>query len=122
MKCDRSRGLKAWARALAMGFFALAQGAAWAGFKNVVTLSSGRQTLENNMVYIVNKDITVKAGGTGGGDWRKNSSWDGKADVGYNNTDSTGGGNADRAKALETFVNGVDDIKIGIKAYSRQGN
>ena len=30
--------------------------------------------------------------------------------------------NANRAKALETFVNGIDDIKIGIKAYSRQGN
>ena len=30
--------------------------------------------------------------------------------------------NADRAKALETFINGVDDIKLGIKAYSRQGN
>ncbi|MBR1587917.1 MAG: hypothetical protein IJ658_06300 [Kiritimatiellae bacterium] len=30
--------------------------------------------------------------------------------------------NADRAKALEKFVNGIDDIKIGIRAYSRQGN
>ena len=30
--------------------------------------------------------------------------------------------NKNRAKALETFVNGIDDIKIGIKAYSRQGN
>ncbi len=29
---------------------------------------------------------------------------------------------ADRERALETFINGVDDIKIGIKAYSRQGN
>ena len=27
-----------------------------------------------------------------------------------------------RAKALEKFVNGIDDIKLGIKAYSRQGN
>ena len=25
-------------------------------------------------------------------------------------------------KALETFVNGIDDIKLGIKAYSRSGN
>jgi len=24
--------------------------------------------------------------------------------------------------ALEKFVNGVDDIKLGIRAYSRQGN
>ena len=30
--------------------------------------------------------------------------------------------NKNREKALETFVNGIDDIKIGIKAYSRQGN
>ena len=30
--------------------------------------------------------------------------------------------NADRAKALEAFINGIDDIKIGIKAYSRSGN
>ncbi|MBQ3345213.1 MAG: hypothetical protein IJG84_25215 [Kiritimatiellae bacterium] len=30
--------------------------------------------------------------------------------------------NANRAASLEKFVNGVDDIKIGIKAYSRQGN
>ena len=30
--------------------------------------------------------------------------------------------NADRANALATFVNGIDDIKIGIRAYSRQGN
>ena len=30
--------------------------------------------------------------------------------------------NADRVRALETFVNGVGDIKLGIKAYSRQGN
>ena len=30
--------------------------------------------------------------------------------------------NANRAAALEKFVNGIDDIKIGIKAYSRQGN
>ena len=30
--------------------------------------------------------------------------------------------NADRARALETFINGVGDIKLGIKAYSRQGN
>ena len=30
--------------------------------------------------------------------------------------------NADRTRALETFINGVGDIKIGIKAYSRQGN
>ena len=30
--------------------------------------------------------------------------------------------NADRIRALETFINGVDDIKIGIRAYSRQGN
>ena len=29
---------------------------------------------------------------------------------------------ADREKALETFINGIDDIKIGIRAYSRQGN
>ena len=30
--------------------------------------------------------------------------------------------NANRAAALEKFVNGIDDIKIGIRAYSRQGN
>jgi len=30
--------------------------------------------------------------------------------------------NADRTRALETFINGVGDIKLGIKAYSRQGN
>ena len=30
--------------------------------------------------------------------------------------------NADRERALETFINGVSDIKLGIKAYSRQGN
>ena len=30
--------------------------------------------------------------------------------------------NADRAKALETFVDGIDDIMIGIRAYSRSGN
>ena len=30
--------------------------------------------------------------------------------------------NADRERALETFINGVGDIKLGIKAYSRQGN
>ena len=30
--------------------------------------------------------------------------------------------NSDRAKALEKFVNGIDDIKLGIKAYSRHGN
>ena len=30
--------------------------------------------------------------------------------------------NADRTRALETFINGVGDIKIGIRAYSRQGN
>jgi hypothetical protein len=30
--------------------------------------------------------------------------------------------NADRIRALETFINGVGDIKLGIKAYSRQGN
>ena len=30
--------------------------------------------------------------------------------------------NADRTRALETFINGVGDIKIGLKAYSRQGN
>ena len=30
--------------------------------------------------------------------------------------------NSDREKALETFINGVKDIRLGIKAYSRQGN
>ena len=30
--------------------------------------------------------------------------------------------NADRDRALETFINGVGDIKLGIKAYSRSGN
>ncbi len=30
--------------------------------------------------------------------------------------------NADRARALDAFINGVGDIKLGIKAYSRQGN
>ena len=30
--------------------------------------------------------------------------------------------NADRTRALETFINGVGDIRIGIKAYSRSGN
>ena len=30
--------------------------------------------------------------------------------------------NADRTRALETFINGVGDIKLGIKAYSRSGN
>ncbi len=30
--------------------------------------------------------------------------------------------NRNRERALETFINGVKDIKIGIKAYSRQGN
>ena len=30
--------------------------------------------------------------------------------------------NADRVRAIETFINGVGDIKLGIKAYSRQGN
>ena len=30
--------------------------------------------------------------------------------------------NADRGKALETFVDGIDDILIGIRAYSRSGN
>ena len=30
--------------------------------------------------------------------------------------------NADRARALDTFINGVGDIRIGIRAYSRQGN
>lgn len=30
--------------------------------------------------------------------------------------------NADRLKGLETFVGGVTDIKLGIKAYSRSGN
>ena len=30
--------------------------------------------------------------------------------------------NADRARALDTFIGGVGDIRIGIKAYSRQGN
>lgn len=30
--------------------------------------------------------------------------------------------NADRARALDTFINGVGDIKIGIRAYSRSGN
>ena len=29
---------------------------------------------------------------------------------------------ADRTRALETFINGVGDIKIGIRAYSRSGN
>ena len=30
--------------------------------------------------------------------------------------------NSDRERALETFINGVKDIRLGIKAYSRQGN
>ena len=30
--------------------------------------------------------------------------------------------NADRVRALETFINGVGDIKIGFRAYSRSGN
>ena len=30
--------------------------------------------------------------------------------------------NADRVRALDTFIGGVGDIKLGIKAYSRQGN
>ena len=30
--------------------------------------------------------------------------------------------NQNREKALEKFINGIGDIKIGIKAYSRQGN
>ena len=30
--------------------------------------------------------------------------------------------NADRDRALETFINGVGDIKLGIRAYSRSGN
>ncbi len=30
--------------------------------------------------------------------------------------------NADRTRALDTFINGVGDIKLGIKAYSRNGN
>ena len=30
--------------------------------------------------------------------------------------------NADRNRALETFINGIGDIKLGIRAYSRSGN
>ena len=30
--------------------------------------------------------------------------------------------NADRTRALETFINGIGDIRLGLKAYSRQGN
>ena len=30
--------------------------------------------------------------------------------------------NADRNRALDTFINGVGDIRLGIRAYSRQGN
>ena len=30
--------------------------------------------------------------------------------------------NADRDRALDTFINGVGDIKLGIRAYSRSGN
>ena len=30
--------------------------------------------------------------------------------------------NSDRERALETFIGGVKDIRLGIKAYSRQGN
>lgn len=30
--------------------------------------------------------------------------------------------NANREQALETFVNGVGDIQLGIQAYSRSGN
>ena len=30
--------------------------------------------------------------------------------------------NADRVRALETFVNGIGDIRLGIRAYARQGN
>ena len=30
--------------------------------------------------------------------------------------------NANRVQGLETFIKGVSDIKLAIKAYSRQGN
>ena len=30
--------------------------------------------------------------------------------------------NADRARALDTFIGGVGDIRLGIRAYSRSGN
>ena len=157
------KAANAWVFARAAAVFALAlltqvPIAAEAGFKNAVTLTGGRQTLENGKVYIVDSDHKVQAGaglpayavnanstavlyipagktltlkggaasgtsggeagislpasstlivtgggtlevtggkaanGTIGGDWRCNSSWGGKADVGYDNTDSTGGG------------------------------
>ena len=58
---DKTSGVKAWAWVLAMGLFALAPTAAEAGFKNAVTLSSGRKTLENGTVYIVDKDFDKPA-------------------------------------------------------------
>ena len=38
------------------------------------------------------------ANGANGGDWRKNGSWDGSADAGSSNLDTTGGGNGGAAE------------------------
>ena len=60
-RVDHLKGGKAWAAALALGLFALAPLAAEAGFKNAVTLTGGRKTLEDGTVYIVDHDFTVHA-------------------------------------------------------------
>ena len=62
-KGDSTKGVKAWATALALAAFALSPFAAEAGFTHHSTISSGvRRKLENGYVYLVTSDITVKAG------------------------------------------------------------
>ena len=57
--------LKAWAKALAIGCFALLPIAAEAGFTKTMNLSGGRKTLENGTIYILtdNEDTVTASSG-----------------------------------------------------------
>ena len=61
-KKDRAKGVKAWAKALALAAFALVPFVAEAGFTHSQTIgTTSRRKLEGNTVYLVTSDLEIRA-------------------------------------------------------------
>ena len=59
---DRSGGMKAWAKTLALAVFALVPFVAEAGFTHSQTIgTTSRRKLEGNTVYLVTSDLEIRA-------------------------------------------------------------
>ena len=61
-KMDRAKGVKVWAKALALAAFALVPFVAEAGFTHSQTIgTTSRRKLEGNTVYLVTSDLEIRA-------------------------------------------------------------